>query len=123
MRRQRTVAALEGIANVVVNSDDKRAGKLVLTRKGRRRVGYISKRFEKGLLTLLGAREELSDRVQDFKDLLLEASAPLAPSDLAGKEAIAPLAENRKLTGDNSLRYIEGDAAESVWTREVPPED
>ena len=110
-------ATLEGFAECRRQSDDRRAPKLVITKADRRRVGYISMSFERRLLMPLGALGELSDGVRDFNYSLWEASAYLAPSDLASKDAIALVEENRKLIGHDFLRFLEGDAAKSIWTK------
>jgi DNA-binding MarR family transcriptional regulator len=120
---RRAAAALRGFASVVVDPNDRRARRLVLTKRGRRRFGIVMVRFEKEMFRLLGARDERSQRVKDFKYLLWDASAYLAPSDLAREESIARSAENRENTPDNSLVYVEEDPAKSVWIWKEPETD
>jgi DNA-binding MarR family transcriptional regulator len=120
---RRAAASLKGFANVVVDPEDRRARKLVLTKRGRRRAGFIMMRFEKEMLKLLGAREAFSRRAEEFKELLWDASAYLAPGDRASKETIARSKENRGLIPDDSLRFGEVDQSESVWIKEELPDD
>jgi DNA-binding MarR family transcriptional regulator len=120
---RRAAAALRGFATVVVDPNDRRARRLVLTRRGKRRFRIVMMRFEKEMFTLLGARDGRSQRVEDFKHLLWDASAYLAPGDLASEESIARSEENRENIPDTSLLYVEEDQSESVWTQEESPED
>ena len=120
---RRAAASLQGFANVVVDPKDRRSRKLVLTKRGRRRVGFITMRFEKEMLELLGVRDRSSQRAEQFKELLWEASAYLVPGDLASEETIVRSKENRELIRDDSLRFDKEAEPESFWTREDPPED
>ena len=115
---RRAAAGLQGFASIVVDPNDRRARRLVLTKRGKRRFGIVMMRFEKEMFKLLGARDERSQRVKDFKYLLWDASAYLAPSDLASEESIARSEENRECIPDNSLLYVEEDQSESVWIQE-----
>jgi hypothetical protein len=119
---RRGAASLQGFANVIVDPGDKRARKLVLTRRGRKRTRLVFARFEKELLRTLGAREVFSQRAEDFKQLLWDATAYLAPENTADQKAILRWKENRDLVPDDSLRYVQDDS-ESVSTRDDPPED
>lgn len=120
---RRAAASLQGFADVVADPKDRRARKFVLTKRGRRRARIIVAQFEKEMLNLLGAREEFSQRVQEFKDLLWDASAYLAPGDHASEEMIARSEENREIIPDDSLRYAETPSTDSLWTQEEHPED
>jgi len=120
---RRAAASLAGFADVVVDPEDRRARKLVLTKRGRRRVRFIMMRFEKEMLKLLGAREAFSQRAEEFKELLWDASAYLVPGDLASEETIVRSEENREQIPDDSLLFVEINQSESVWTEEDRPED
>jgi DNA-binding MarR family transcriptional regulator len=120
---RRAAASLENFANVVVDPDDRRARKLVLTKRGRKRTKLVMMHFEREMLNLLGARDYDSKRAEQFKWLLWDASAYLAPGDLASEETIALSQENRKLIRDDSLRYAREDQSESMWLQEEHPED
>jgi DNA-binding MarR family transcriptional regulator len=120
---RRAAAALSGFATVVVDPNDRRARRLVLTKRGKRRFGIVMMSFEKETFKLLGARDGRSQRVEDFKHLLWDASAYLAPGDLASEESIARSEENRENIPDTSLLYVEEDQSKSVWIQEESPED
>jgi DNA-binding MarR family transcriptional regulator len=118
---RRAAAALEGFADVVVDPKDRRARKLVMTKRGKRRTRLVFMRFEQELLKMLGARETISQRAEEFKRVLWDASAFLDPSYMAHREAILRSQQNRQLIPDDSLKYVQDDS-ESKWTKE-PPED
>jgi DNA-binding MarR family transcriptional regulator len=120
---RRAAASLQGFANVVVDPRDRRSRKLVLTKRGRRRIGFITMRLEKEMLNLLGARDRSSQRAEQFKELLWEASAYLTPGDLACEETIERSNENRKLIPDDSTRFDKDAEPDSIWIKEDPPED
>jgi len=120
---RRAAASLKGFAEVVANPEDRRARKLVLTKRGRRRSHLIMTRFEQEMLNLLGARESFSRRAEEFKELLWNASAYLAPGDTADEKTIARSEENRELIPDNSLQFVEVPQSESVFTNEELTED
>jgi hypothetical protein len=65
---------------------------------------------------MLGARELLSQRAEEFKHLLWEASACafLDPSYMAHREAILRSKQNRQLLKDDSLDFVQDDS-ESIW--------
>lgn len=79
-------------------------------------------RFEREMLTLLGARDHDSNRAVDFGTFIRQAMAYLAPGDLASEETIACSRENRELILDDSLRFVEDDT-DSRWTKEEPADD
>lgn len=112
---RRAAAKLKGFADIVVDPNDHRARKLVLNKWGRSHARTLMSRLEKEMFRLLGARDGRSDRVEEFKLLLWDASAYLQPSDLASKTTIARSKENRKEIRDNSLDYVEESPKESVW--------
>ena len=120
---RRAAAGLDGFATVVPDSRDRRARKLVLTKRGRRRSRIVMMRFEKEMFNLLGARDERSQRVRDFKHLLWDASAFLTPSDLADQETVVRSRQNRRLIFDDSPNYTEEDPSESIWLQEETPDD
>jgi DNA-binding MarR family transcriptional regulator len=117
---RRAAASLGVVADVVVNPSDRRARKLVLTKLGRKRARMVFMRFEKELLSLLGATADFSQRAQQFRTLLWDASAYLAPSDLASNETIARSEENRERIHDDSLQFGE---QKSLWEYEETTED
>ena len=119
---RRAAASLQGFANVVIDSDDRRARKLVLTKRGKKRTNLVFTRWEREMLDLLGARDYDSNRAEQFKRLLWDASSYLIPGDLASKETIARSNKNRGLIPDDSLRFVEDDS-DSRWTGEEPPDD
>jgi DNA-binding MarR family transcriptional regulator len=120
---RRAAASLEGFATVNVDPEDRRARRLVLTKRGRSRARIIMGRFEKEMFKLLGARDERSQRVKDFKYLLWDASAYLVPGDLASEETIARSKKNLRLFPDDSLRFVEEPQSESMWIKEERPDD
>jgi DNA-binding MarR family transcriptional regulator len=122
---RRAAASLGGFATIEVDPKDRRARELVLTKRGRRRALKVSGRFEKELLTLIGARLELSQRAEEFRFKLWDASAYLAPGDMADKKTIRRSEENRLFVPDDSLRfqYIEDDGPEPAFAKDEPDED
>jgi DNA-binding MarR family transcriptional regulator len=120
---RRAAAKLQGFADVITNPRDRRAKNVVLTRRGRSRTRLIMGRLEKEMFKLLGARDERSDRVSDFKQLLWDASAYLVPSDLADEEMTERWVQHRLIFPDTSLNYVEETSAESVWVQEETPDD
>jgi DNA-binding MarR family transcriptional regulator len=120
---RRAAISLRGFAKVIFDPDDRRARKLVLTKRGRKRAGFVFMRFERELLQLLGARDRSSNRAEEFKYRLWNASAYLEPSDLASEEEFLRYEENRELIPDNSLRHGEEPEAESIWTKQDPSDD
>jgi len=119
---RRAAASLIGFASIVVDPNDRRARRFVLTRRGKRRANQVMKRFEREMLNLLGARDWDSNRAEQFKRLLWDASAYLAPGDLASTETIARSIENRKLIPDDSLRFVEDDS-DPRWSSDEPADD
>lgn len=119
---RRAAASLRGFANVVVDPEDRRARRFVLTKRGKRRANQVTKQFEREVLNLLGARDWDSNRAEQFKRLLWDATAYLAPGDLASNETIARWIENRKLIPDDSLRFVEDDS-DPRWSSDEPVDD
>lgn len=71
---------------------------------------------------MLGAKEQFSQRAQQFKDLLWEASAYLAPADMTNREAHRRSVENRELISDDSAQLV-GGQSQSFWTAEELSDD
>lgn len=120
---RRAADLLKGFADVVIEPRDRRARRLVLTRRGKRRAGHIIIRFQREVLGLLGARDERSERAREFKSHLWDAYAFLIPSDLASDETIARSEENREQIRDTSLDYVQDDTLESMWIPDDSPDD
>lgn len=120
---RRAANRLKGFAEVVIEPRDRRARRLVLTPRGRKRVGQILIQFQREILELLGARDETSERAREFRSLLFEARAFLAPGDLADAETVARSKENLRLFPDTSLQFIEDKTLESMWIAEDRPDD
>lgn len=119
---RRAAASLQGFADVVVDPDDRRARRFVLTKRGKRRANQVMKRFEREVLNLLGARDWDSNRAEQFKRLLWDATAYLAPGNFASNETITRSIENRKLIPDDSLRFVEDDS-DPRWSSDEPVDD
>jgi DNA-binding MarR family transcriptional regulator len=119
---RRAAASLQGFADVLVDPEDRRARKLVLTKRGRKRTRLVFMRFEQELLKMLGARETFSQRAEEFKHVLWDASAFLDPRYMAHREAILRSQQNRNLLPDDSLKYVQDDS-QSVWARDESAED
>lgn len=120
---RRAAASLRNFADVVVDPKDRRSRRLVLNRRGKRRTGFVLQRFERVLLDTLDARDRGSQRAEQFKEILWDASAYLAPGDLASDETVAKSEQNRQQISDDSLRYVEDTDQDSFWTKEEPPDD
>lgn len=119
----RAAHSLKGLATVQADPTDRRARIVVLTKTGRKRVGFLSISFQREMMKLLGAQDERSIRVRDFKTLLWDASAFLAPSELASDARVKRSEENLRLFPDTSLQYAQDPTLESIWIAEVSSDD
>ena len=116
-----------GVGIVTPDPRDRRARIFSLTNLGRRRAMAVRIAFEEELLRLVGAREELSERVKGFTQGLWDATLYLDSADLASKNLIEQRTKNRDSIFDTSLDFVpldkpkrsaliqEGESDEMLW--------